>query len=85
MTELMNGALELTVVGMGFVFAFLVVLIVAMTVMSRVVMRFAPETPATPVKKPATGGGRQAPAPVDSDTAEAIKIAINKYRSRHKK
>lgn len=84
MNELMSQAIDLMVAGMGFVFAFLVVLVFATLLMSKLVLRFGPAEPEpaparTPRAKPS------APSPVDPDTAEAIKKAIAQYRSRHKK
>jgi len=83
MTDLMSQAVDLMIAGMGFVFAFLVILVFATTFMSKLILRFAPPEPVTPAStqraKP------KAPASVDPDTAEAIKQAIAQYRSRHKK
>ena len=82
MNELMSQAVDLMIVGMGFVFAFLLILVFATGLMSRLILRFAPE-PATPAKTPRAKP--KAPTSVDPDTAEAIKKAIAQYRSRHKK
>jgi oxaloacetate decarboxylase gamma subunit len=83
MNELMSQAVDLMIAGMGFVFAFLVILVFATTFMSKILLRFAPPEPVTPAStqraKP------KAPKSVDPDTAEAIKKAIAQYRSRHKK
>jgi len=78
----MSQAIDLMIVGMGFVFVFLLVLVLATGLMSRVILRFAPEpaTPATPSRSRPQG-----PAQVDPDTAEAIRKAIAQYRARHKK
>ncbi|QSP94203.1 OadG family protein [Marinobacter salinisoli] len=82
MDDLMSQAVDLMIAGMGFVFAFLIVLVFATLLMSKIIARFAPE-PATPAKTPRAKP--KAPSPVDPDTAEAIKKAIAQYRSRHKK
>ena len=83
MNDLMSQAVDLMVAGMGFVFAFLIILVFATTFMSKLILRFAPPEPVTPAStqraKP------KAPTSVDPDTAEAIKKAIAQYRSRHKK
>ena len=83
MGNLLIESSELLISGMGFVFAFLIILVFATTLMSKLLLRFAPPEPATPAStqraKP------KAPASVDPDTAEAIKQAIAQYRSRHKK
>ena len=79
----MSQAVDLMVAGMGFVFAFLVILVFATLLMSKLLTRFAPPEPVTPAKK--SRAKTKAPASVDPDTAEAIKKAIAQYRSRHKK
>lgn len=78
----MSQATDLMIAGMGFVFVFLIILVFATGLMSKLILRFAPE-PATPAKTPRAKP--KAPASVDPDTAEAIKKAIAQYRSRHKK
>ncbi|WP_072798002.1 OadG family protein [Marinobacter antarcticus] len=83
MDELMSQAVDLMVAGMGFVFAFLIVLVFATLLMSKLLTRFAPPEPVTPAKTPRAK--TKAAASVDSDTAEAIKKAIAQFRSRHKK
>ncbi|MDF0752496.1 OadG family protein [Marinobacter sp. 71-i] len=83
MNELMSQAIDLMVAGMGFVFAFLVVLVFATLLMSKLVHRFGAPEPAAPVRTPRAKPS--APSSVDPDTAEAIKKAIAQYRSRHKK
>lgn len=79
----MSQAVDLLVVGLGFVFAFLVFLVFAIQLMSKLLTRFAPPELATPAKSPRAKP--EAPASVDPDTAEAIKKAIAQFRSRHKK
>lgn len=83
MNELMSDAIELAVAGVGFVFSFLVILVFATLLMSKLIVRFLPPEPATPAKAPRAKGNGS--AKVDPDTAEAIKKAIAQYRSRHKK
>ncbi|OZB13383.1 MAG: sodium pump decarboxylase subunit gamma [Marinobacter sp. 34-60-7] len=82
MDNLMSQATDLMIAGMGFVFVFLIILVFATGLMSKLILRFAPE-PATPAKTPRAKP--KAPASVDPDTAEAIKKAIAHYRSRQKK
>ncbi len=79
----MAQAVDLMIAGMGFVFVFLVVLVFATLLMSKLVARFGPAEPAVPAKTPRAK--RSASPSVDPDTAEAIKKAIAQYRSRHKK
>jgi oxaloacetate decarboxylase gamma subunit len=77
--ELMQQGIELMLYGMGTVFTFLALLIVATTVMSILVRRFVkPEPlPVTPVP-------RQRAAENDEQLIAVIGAAIHKYRSRHK-
>ncbi|MFP3978787.1 MULTISPECIES: OadG family protein [Marinobacter] len=82
MDDLMSQAVDLMVAGMGFVFVFLIILVFATLLMSKLLIRFAPPEPVTPAKKPRAKP--KAPVSVDPDTAEAIKQAIAKFRSRHK-
>ncbi|SFJ43968.1 oxaloacetate decarboxylase, gamma subunit, partial [Marinobacter persicus] len=42
MNELMSQAVDLMIAGMGFVFAFLIILVFATTFMSKLILRFAP-------------------------------------------
>ncbi len=83
MNELMSQAIDLMVAGMGFVFVFLIVLVFATLLMSKLVLRFGPAEPVAPART--SRAKPSAPSPVDPDTAEAIKKAIAQYRSRHKK
>lgn len=83
MNDLMTKAVELMVAGMGFVFVFLIILVFATTLMSKVVARFAPPEPAIPART--SRAKPSVPPSVDADTAEAIKLAITKFRARHKK
>ncbi len=75
MTELMNSGIELMLIGMGIVFLFLAMLVVAINIMSSLVQRFFPEPPATTM-------------PVVSDvsksTVAAISVAVHQYRSTYK-
>lgn len=82
MTELMANALDLMIVGMGFVFSFLVILVFVTMAMSRVAIRLTPPEPATPAKKPKSGGANPA---ADSQLTAVISAAIEKHRSRHKR
>lgn len=82
----MNGLLEdgigLMVLGMGFVFLFLVVLIFATGYMSRLLNHFFPEAlvskaPVTMVKKPASSG-------VDAQMTAVITAAVHQHRINKK-
>ena len=77
--ELMQQGVELMLYGMGTVFTFLALLIVATTFMSIVVRRFV-----KPELLPAKLVHRQ---PVDENDEQLVAIigaAIHKYRSRNK-
>ncbi|MCB5163047.1 OadG family protein [Marinomonas algarum] len=82
----MNGLLEdglgLMVLGMGFVFLFLVVLIFATGYMSRLLNHFFPDVPVGPKKSPT------APAVSDSlavtpQMAAVITAAVHQHRNKN--
>ncbi|MFO7994339.1 MAG: OadG family transporter subunit [Marinobacter sp.] len=85
MNELMSQAIDLMVAGMGFVFTFLIILVFATLLMSKLVLRFGPAEPEPAAPAIKSRAKPSAPSPVDPGTAEAIKKAIAQYRSRHKK
>ena len=76
MTELMSSGIELMIAGMAIVFLFLIMLVGAINLMSFLVQRFFPETPATAVH--VTTGG------VDKNVIAAITAAVHQYRNTHK-
>lgn len=83
MNELMSQAIDLMIVGMGFVFVFLTILVGATSVMSKLVMRFEPPAPApSPAKKSAPA---KPAANNDPQLIAVIRAAVEEYRSRHKK
>ncbi|MGR8932799.1 MAG: OadG family protein [Gammaproteobacteria bacterium] len=73
MTDLFNAGLELMLVGMGIVFLFLALLVVAVNAMSYVLRRYFPETPQFAHRLPDSG--------VDTGTAAAIAAALHRYRA----
>lgn len=78
-SSMLTQAVELMLYGMGIVFVFLVLLIVAINFMSTLMARFAPE-----IVEPAPA--KPAPAKVvDEGTIAAITMAIHQYRQRHKR
>ena len=83
----MSQAVDLMVAGMGFVFVFLIILVFATLLMSKLVLRFGAPEPAAPTKtsRAKSSAPSSGSVSVDPDTAEAIKKAIAQYRSRHKK
>ena len=72
---IVQQGVDLMLFGMGTVFVFLTILVIATTIMSRVVGRFFPEAdkPALPV---AAAAGQ-----VDARTRAIIKAAIDKHRT----
>lgn len=76
---LMQQGLELMLFGMGTVFVFLALLVVATTGMSAMMQRFFKSPPA-PVVRPQ----QLAVAQDNSQLVAVISAAIHNYRSRHK-
>ena len=77
MTELMSSGVELMFAGMGIVFLFLTMLVVAINIMSSLVQRFFPEAPAQVVTATVSGG-------IDKSIIAAITAAVHQHRSKHK-
>ena len=77
--NLMQQGVELMLFGMGTVFLFLAVLIVATTLMSFLIQRFFP---AKPLLVPAAVNSGAATN--DDQLIAVIGAAIHKFRSRHK-
>lgn len=75
MTELMTSGVELMLVGMGIVYAFLVMLIAAIYGMTELVTRFFPQPPVVEI---------QVNQALDQRTVAAISAAVHKYRSKYK-
>lgn len=75
MNELVSSGIELMLVGMGIVFAFLAMLIGAIKVMSSLILRFFPELPAG--QYPNTHHGD------DLGTIAAISAAVHQYRKKY--
>ena len=85
--SLMQEGLMLMAFGMGFVFVFLTVLVIATTGMSKLVARWAP-VPAKPeaARAPAPAAARApAPAAQDDDLMVVISTAVHRYRQRHRR
>lgn len=85
MDEMMSGAVELMGLGMGVVFVFLIALVGATSVMSRVMSSLAPDPP----EGPKTGVGPKtrsiaAPEHLDPKVKRAIQLAIDEHRRRHR-
>lgn len=84
MSELISAGLNLALYGMGFVFTFLILLVILTTFMSALVQRFMPSP--VPVV-PRRGAGRrpaQQPSAAKPDQAKLVAVisaAIRKHRS----
>jgi oxaloacetate decarboxylase (Na+ extruding) subunit gamma len=77
-TEMLLEGLTLLAIGMGIVFAFLLLLVGALTLMARVVERLGGE----PSPQPASAGSSQ--SIIDEvEVVAAISAAIALYRARH--
>ena len=78
MTELMSKGIELMIVGMGVVFLFLTMLVLAINLMSSLIQRFFPEAPnlAGPATSSVSG--------IDKNIIAAITAAVHQHRSQHK-
>jgi oxaloacetate decarboxylase gamma subunit len=79
MSELVSSGLELMAFGMGTVFSFLVLLIFATSLMSKIVNKFAPEPVVVPqavVTAPTQG--------VDPQLLNVLAAAVKEHRARQK-
>lgn len=81
MSELMSDAINLMLVGMGFVFVFLVILVGVTVIMSKLVIKYAPEPePVAPgVSKTNSNASN------DAQLLAVLSAAVAKYRSNQKK
>jgi oxaloacetate decarboxylase (Na+ extruding) subunit gamma len=75
MTELMTAGVELMLMGMGIVYAFLVMLIAAVKIMGVVIVRFFPEPPT--IESLVNNA-------IDPGSIAAISAAVHQYRIKHK-
>ena len=80
MSDLMSDAINLMIVGMGFVFVFLTILVFATTFMSKMILKYVPAPePKAPAASPITK------ASDDAQLLAVLSAAVSKYRSDHKK
>ena len=79
MPEMMNAGVELMIIGMLIVFAFLALLVVMVNIMTWAIQRFFPEQPIsiTPTKSASTSH-------TNTGVIAAITAAVHQYRSKHK-
>lgn len=80
-TQLVQEGLSLMAFGMGFVFVFLTLLVIATTSMSRLVMRFVP----APVQEDAAVRAAPPARAQDDDVMVVISAAVHRYRQRHRR
>lgn len=78
MSELMSSGVELMFAGMGIVFLFLTMLVIAINIMSSLLLRFFPDAPALAAAAPGVSSG------IDKSIIAAITAAVHQYRSKHK-
>lgn len=74
MTGLISSGIELMFAGMGIVFVFLAMLVVAINMMSALVQRYFPDG-STKFSNVSSG--------IDKSTVAAIAAAVHQYRSKH--
>jgi oxaloacetate decarboxylase gamma subunit len=78
MNELLSIGIEVMLLGMGIVYSFLAMLVVAIKVMSRVVLKYFPDMPS-----------HQHPAMIakneDPGLMAAITAAVHQYRNKHQR
>ena len=79
MAEMMSSGIELMVAGMGIVFLFLTMLVVAINIMSSLVQRFFPDAPASQMAAAASMSSG-----IDKSIIDAITAAVHQHRSKHK-
>ncbi len=79
MNEMMNSGVELMLIGMGIVFAFLALLIVMVNIMTSVIQRFFPEDPMLDVSSVSASTSH-----TDAGIIAAISAAVHQYRSKYK-
>ena len=79
MTEMMSSGVELMFAGMGIVFLFLTMLVVAINMMSSLLQRFFPDAPASQLAAAASMSSG-----IDKSIIAAISAALHQHRNKHK-
>ena len=77
---MMSSGVELMLIGMGIVFAFLAMLVVMVNFMTFVIQRFFPEEPLINVTPPSSASTTH----TDASIIAAISAAVHQYRHKHK-
>jgi oxaloacetate decarboxylase gamma subunit len=85
MNDLFSQAIDLLILGMGFVFVFLTLLVFVTSTMSKIAMRLEPEVPAVPNVSKSNTVPTQRNHVDDPKLIAVITAAVNQYRARHKK
>lgn len=80
MNNLINDGFGLMLLGMGFVFVFLCLLIIATGLMSKLINQYFPE--ATPVAKKPSVAPTTSTSATDPKITAAITAAIHQHRNR---
>ena len=80
MAEMMSSGIELMFAGMGIVFLFLTMLVVAINMMSSLLQRFFPDAPTSQVAVATTSVS----SGIDKSIIAAITAAVHQHRSKHK-
>ena len=75
MKELISSGIELMIAGMGIVYAFLIMLVFTINVMSAFLQRYFPDK---------TVSSGKAYAGLDKSTVAAITAAVHQYRKQHR-
>lgn len=81
--ELLSEGLVLLILGMGTVYVFLALLVIVTTVMSSLVMKYAPAGPATKNARVPAKSLPSASAPADQTLTAVISAALHAHRSRN--
>jgi len=78
MTEQMSKGIELMLAGMGIVFLFLTMLVLAINLMSSLIQRFFPEAPSLVGTVTTSSSG------IDKNIVAAITAAVHQHRIKNK-
>jgi oxaloacetate decarboxylase (Na+ extruding) subunit gamma len=85
-STLLAQALDLLIFGMGTVFVFLTLLVIAVNLMSRFMEKFFPEAIiAEPHLSPSASNDTAPKYSVDTTTLAVIQAAIRQHRAKHKR
>jgi len=79
MNEMISAGLELMLIGMGIVFAFLAMLVVMVSIMTALIQRFFPAPTVPDVTLTSASAGH-----TDAGVIAAISAAVHQYRNKDK-